>query len=53
MSKLVKFQNPPLIEVVMGIQFESEIFSEKMTPEKAAKHKVPVMYAAFLKKNKK
>ncbi len=29
MPKLVKFQNPPLIEVVMGIQFESEIFSEK------------------------
>lgn len=31
---------------------EKIVISEKMSPEKAIKHKVPVMYAAFLKKAK-
>lgn len=32
---------------------EKIVISEKISAEKAAKHKAPIMYAAFLKKNKK
>lgn len=35
------------------IMEEKIVVSEKISAEKASKHKAPVMYAAFLKKNKK